>query len=1091
MAAAFNPSFSAARQPVYNAQTVASAPAVPAGTFIPGTKVQVGSHRVVIEKYLSEGGFAHVYLVRLPKPISGDDSAVLKRVAVPDREALSNMRTEVETMKQLKGQRYIVTYIDSHASQLKGGGYEVFLLMEYCNGGGLIDFMNTRLQNRLTEPEVLKIFLDSALGVACMHYLKPPLLHRDLKVENILIASSGSSRKYKLCDFGSAAPPRPAATNAVEGRLIEDDVQKHTTLQYRSPEMIDVYRNQPIDEKSDIWALGVLLYKLCYYKTPFEEQGQNAILNASFKFPGYPSFSDNLKKLIATMLQENPQSRPNIYQIIRQVCLMCNCDIPIRDIYAGRTQSEARRNQKLPSHDPQISSPRVVGAYKAPPIEEQASIPDIVPMRRGRPAKTDRSNKTPKPNHSPLRAVNGDPFLALDSQVPSLPLQVSLDEATTRFPAIDDFSIFHESGGKVAFDAKLENQKKPPKDISQRVTDALADDAFARPSTSTKSESEPQSTSARAIPGARSSLEIRNPPKVHAPISRSFEDSHPVKMVSTGTMTSPTLPPSLEVRSSKSQSRPTLRLSSPGPRASSQPRPSNAASINTSRPGLLNLRSRSQIGAIGRSRSPTLSAQTVDVRDSFTADLNRSKSATEKTRPSSMQLEPKQRSLKSRAQSKETLITSEADALSTADAGAPDFEQEATRIYSNVDFLKAMEEVEPSKKKEKRLSGGSKHIKRASMPSISLSGTKSLLAGRFGDAFRRFETNTNDSGPTSPGFSPERDGSHLTPIAGSEATDGRSDDGHSYEETEIPPEMRRELERRRLSQEEKRVAQAGAAYKQQLAEGDGDQDPSDRSHVVSKAASIQSRVKTLLDESGRASPSPTQIPQGYDRFISSPEPLTARPQQTDRSINLVSPPIPSKPLQTDPPFNVPLRKGSLPAHLLTARTHPEANVEKDSSSHSSSVAEILSSTSRSPQVPVVTPSPAASRPSAPPKPRALRTGTHSPIGRLPPPSQSYKSPLAVNKPPPQPRQSQPSLHASGQLQKNSNPYQSHLREPRSQQLQQTRGISMDAKYVDGGADVVDDDWEANFSKRYPTLAGLEMVETEIEGRRKEMSIKDV
>lgn len=277
---------------------IAAPPVIPSGTFLPGTKVQVGSHRVIIEKYLSEGGFAHVYVVRLPKPIDGKETAVLKRVAVPDKEALATMRTEVETMKKLKGRRHIVTYMDSHASQLKGGGYEVFLLMEYCNGGGLIDFMNTRLQNRLTEPEVLKIFSDVAQGVACMHYLKPPLLHRDLKVENVLIGKSGGASIYKLCDFGSTAPPRPAATNANEGRLIEEDVQKHTTLQYRSPEMIDVYRKQPIDEKSDIWALGVLLYKLCYYKTPFEEQGQMAILNASFKYPSYPSFSDRLKRLI-------------------------------------------------------------------------------------------------------------------------------------------------------------------------------------------------------------------------------------------------------------------------------------------------------------------------------------------------------------------------------------------------------------------------------------------------------------------------------------------------------------------------------------------------------------------------------------------------------------------------------------------------------------------------------------------------------------------------------------------------------------------------------------------------------------------------
>lgn len=276
-------------------------PTAPAGTFVPGTKIEVGSHRVVIQKYLSEGGFAHVYLVKLASAVGGTDLAVLKRVAVPDKESLRGMRVEVETMKRLKGHKPIVTYIDSHASELRGGGYEVFLLMEYCNGGGLIDFMNTRLQHRLTEPEILNIFADVAEGVACMHYLKPPLLHRDLKVENVLITATGSSKKFKLCDFGSAAPPRAAPTTVVECRLMDEDVQKHTTMQYRSPEMIDVYRKQPIDEKSDIWALGVLLYKLCYYTTPFEEQGQLAILNASFKFPSYPVFSDRLKKLIGKL----------------------------------------------------------------------------------------------------------------------------------------------------------------------------------------------------------------------------------------------------------------------------------------------------------------------------------------------------------------------------------------------------------------------------------------------------------------------------------------------------------------------------------------------------------------------------------------------------------------------------------------------------------------------------------------------------------------------------------------------------------------------------------------------------------------------
>lgn len=115
----------------------------PPGTFLPNTKIRVGDHKVYIEKYLSEGGFAHVYVVRIPREGNKHEIAVLKRVAVPDKDHLANMRTEVETMKKLKGHKHIVTYFDSHASQLPGGGYEVFLLMEYCKGGGLIDFMNT------------------------------------------------------------------------------------------------------------------------------------------------------------------------------------------------------------------------------------------------------------------------------------------------------------------------------------------------------------------------------------------------------------------------------------------------------------------------------------------------------------------------------------------------------------------------------------------------------------------------------------------------------------------------------------------------------------------------------------------------------------------------------------------------------------------------------------------------------------------------------------------------------------------------------------------------------------------------------------
>jgi len=54
----------------------------------------------------------------------------------------------------------------------------------------------------------------------------------------------------------------------------------------------------------DIWALGVLLYKLCYYTTPFEEQGQLAILNARYTIPDHPVFTQGLMNLFSKLVNQ-------------------------------------------------------------------------------------------------------------------------------------------------------------------------------------------------------------------------------------------------------------------------------------------------------------------------------------------------------------------------------------------------------------------------------------------------------------------------------------------------------------------------------------------------------------------------------------------------------------------------------------------------------------------------------------------------------------------------------------------------------------------------------------------------------------------
>ncbi|CUM66523.1 uncharacterized protein PRCAT00004190001 [Priceomyces carsonii] len=378
-------------------------PSPPPNAYSPGTKLTVGSHKISITKYISEGGFALVYTCTIEPPFRGSKIACLKRVVVPNKWQLSLLRQEVDAMRRLRGNEYIVSYIDSHASRMKTPTlnlsssdqqqYEVFLLMEYCEKNGLIDFMNTRLTHKLTEPEILEIMHDVTIGVAMCHHLKPPLIHRDIKIENVLIDSGG---KYKLCDFGSAVGYQPAPKSAQELQTLHDDIMHHTTPQYRAPEMIDLSKGFPIDDKLDIWALGCFLYKLCYYTTPFELPNQKSmqdleqtILNCShtLRFRDQPGliFSPRLKNVIKCCLREDPRRRPNAAQLLGEICSMQGrksvpniIPLSVRELQVKNLKSGTKSNTSI-ANDSSLSLHKSV---TEPPVKDTNSLQEVTPKTK-------------------------------------------------------------------------------------------------------------------------------------------------------------------------------------------------------------------------------------------------------------------------------------------------------------------------------------------------------------------------------------------------------------------------------------------------------------------------------------------------------------------------------------------------------------------------------------------------------------------------------------------------------------------------------------------------------------------------------------
>lgn len=192
-------------------------------------------------------------------------------------------------------------------------------------------FCICRLNVGFTEQEVLKIFCDIIEGVSRLHHCQTPILHRDLKVENVLQNDNGD---FILCDFGSATGK--ILNPKIHGvSVVEEEIKKYTTLSYRAPEMIDFYTiGLPITVKSDIWALGCFLYKLCFFTLPFGESTL-AIQNGNFTIPDNSKFSNAMHQLIRFMLEPDIDKRPNIFQVGEIAFPMQNRKNPIQNLYVS------------------------------------------------------------------------------------------------------------------------------------------------------------------------------------------------------------------------------------------------------------------------------------------------------------------------------------------------------------------------------------------------------------------------------------------------------------------------------------------------------------------------------------------------------------------------------------------------------------------------------------------------------------------------------------------------------------------------------------------------------------------------------------
>ena len=192
----------------------------------------------------------------------------------------------------------IIDYVTSFLE-----GDTLHIITAFCDGGDLSQLIKDKKEKHehFTEDEIMDIFVQLAMAVDFIHAHK--IMHRDLKSGNIFLTQKGV---VKLGDFGIA---KVLDSNSRHAQTVVG------TPFYMSPEVCE---NKPYDFKSDVWAMGCILYEMCTLEHAFEASNLLGLVVKIVTDPVGPipdMYSDDLKTLVKLLLQKNPADRPSLKKI--------------------------------------------------------------------------------------------------------------------------------------------------------------------------------------------------------------------------------------------------------------------------------------------------------------------------------------------------------------------------------------------------------------------------------------------------------------------------------------------------------------------------------------------------------------------------------------------------------------------------------------------------------------------------------------------------------------------------------------------------------------------------------------------------------
>lgn len=254
------------------------------------------SNQYSIIKNIGKGSFGSVYKI---KRYSDEKTYALKKILLSANKDQYSLNCLLNEVKILTGHdsNYLLKCYNVYVSD----GYLNIVTdyAKYCDLKEYIKIYKNK-NKKMAEYLIWDIFIQCCLGLDYLH--KYNIIHRDIKTANILV---DSQHRIWLGDFGISKILQSAPSTFTQ----------IGTPMYTSPEMV---KHQKYNQKIDVWSLGCILYELATFRHPFHANNIHSlnykIISGSFdQIKGY---SEDLKNMIALLLQTNVSRRPSIKQII-------------------------------------------------------------------------------------------------------------------------------------------------------------------------------------------------------------------------------------------------------------------------------------------------------------------------------------------------------------------------------------------------------------------------------------------------------------------------------------------------------------------------------------------------------------------------------------------------------------------------------------------------------------------------------------------------------------------------------------------------------------------------------------------------------